>query len=320
MTRKDDIVGYIFDTLEPREEHRVEERAARDATLAAAIEEMRRVTVPLAEDDPIEPPLGLAGRAIEALRRRRPGTQESRPWSGGQASVRPLDVIVAATLFGIAGILVLPAIVRLRGEQSRIVCADRLRNLGMALALYAEQEGGHLPYVAPYGPMSNAGIFALHLRERDLLPDHRQLVCPSANNAVALVPPVDEYLREQEDPLTGAYLRRQMAGSYGYLLGYRDGATHRGFRPSDSPGRATLPILSDRPPRADEWTFTSSPNHANSGQNVLFADGHVRWLTDPLLAKDNLFRDAKGRVGAGLTADDIVIGASETTPYPPVEL
>lgn len=317
--KRDDIPGYVFDALDPDEQRRLEERLEKDPELARQVEAMWRIAAPLAADDCIEPPQGLAERTLLAISTagERVQPQVARDWSTTRGAVRPLDFIVAATLFGLAATLAIPAIMRLRGDQDRIVCADHLRTMGIALAMYAEQEGGQLPYVAPEGPLNNAGVFAVLLQARDLLPDRKQLVCPSGNSAVVLVPEVKEYLSQSHDSLDLDHLRRHMAGSFGYLLGYQEGEAYRGFTTRDDDSR---PVMADRPPRPDEGSYENSPNHENRGQNVLFAGGHVRWLPQPVLAHDNLVRNANGVVGAGLSPDDSVIGVSEATPYSNVEL
>lgn len=310
--KREDIPGYVFDALEPDEQRMIEERLELDPELARKVEALWKVVAPLAEDDCIEPPPGLARRTFVRIAQTPEISTPSvmREWGTPRNTVRPLDFIVAATLFGLVSILAVPAIVRLRGDQDRMVCAEHLRSMGIALAMYAEAEGGYLPYVAPEGPLNNAGTFAMLLSARGLLPDQRTLVCPSANNAVVTVPDVGEYLSQNMHSLDLDHVRRHMSGSFGYLLGYHEGNVYRGYTSRDDTG----PVIADRPPRADERNFVSSPNHQDRGQNVLFAGGNVRWLPQPVLANDDLFHNRNGRVAAGLTEQDTVIGVSEATP------
>ena len=64
---------------------------------------------------------------------------------------------------------------------------------------------------------------------------------------------------------------------YAYSLGYHDEDGYHG--PGDAPQTAMsqLPLISDRPPA--EGILKNSINHGGGGQNVLFSDGHVRFLT-----------------------------------------
>lgn len=310
--KRDDIPGYVFDALDPEEQRQIEERSELDPELARKIDELWKVVSPLAADDRIEPPSGLASRtfAFVSASTEPSVTYVARDWATPKNTVRPLDFIVAATLFGLVSILAIPAIVRLRGDQDRIMCADHLRTIGIALAMYAEVDGGYLPYVPPEGPLNNAGAFAVMLNTRELLPDRQTLVCPSANSAVVTVPSVDTFVETDLENLDLEHVRRHMAGSFGYVLGYFDGNVYRGYTARDD----KAPVVADRPPRPEEAGLLNSPNHQDRGQNVLFAGGNVRWLPEPVLANDDLFHNRNGQIAAGLSPDDVVIGVSEATP------
>ncbi|MGL4461685.1 MAG: hypothetical protein ACRC1K_05980, partial [Planctomycetia bacterium] len=110
-----------------------------------------------------------------------------------------------------------------------------------------------------------------------------------------------------------------LAGSYGYVLGYRDAQGHKGAT-RDQP---LQPLAADRPPRFGEHGLedvdlseANSPNHQLAGQNVLYVDGSVRWLSGRTVRGDDLFTNANRVVGAGVGAGDAVIGVSEAVPYP----
>jgi hypothetical protein len=313
---KEDILGYLLDALEPHEQDAIEKRIEQDPAFREEVEASRRLTFPLARDDHIEPPPGLAARTL-AFTRTTIFAAAANDWAEARSRMRPIDFAVAAGILCVAAMLVFPAIATIRGDQARVLCAEQLRNLGVALAMYAEQESDRFPYVDATGPMNNAGIFAVLLKSRELITDGRALVCPSANSAVALIPEVSEYLEERMDPSRVANLRRNMAGSYGYVLGYQQDGTHRGFTFRND----SRPVMSDRPPRLEELLhFMNSPNHQDRGQNVLYADGNVRWLPSRIFGRDDLFLNQKCEVGAGIGLSDIVIGVSESTPYPHIEL
>jgi hypothetical protein len=310
----EDLLGYLFDALDVADQERIEQELERDELARARLDELRRVTLLLAEDDHIHPPLGLAASTLSLVQRAEMAAERPE-WSEPRFRLRALDFAVVASILCIAAVLVFPAIATLRGDQSRLVCADRLRQIGVAIAAYADQESGQLPYVAASGPMSNAGSFTVALKARDLIPTLATLLCPSANNGVVLVPEREEVLSAEVDPDRDQIrrLRAHMGGSYGYQLGYDEGGAYHGR----TVGKGQLAIVSDRPPRPDEMIqSTNSPNHHFQGQNVLFADGAVRWLPNPFMGRDNLFLNDSGTVAAGLCASDIVIGVSEATPHP----
>ena len=63
-------------------------------------------------------------------------------------------------------------------------------------------------------------------------------------------------------------------------------------------------------------THQSSRNHGRCGQNVLFEDLHVQFLTTCKAkgCNDHIFTNDDGRAFAGLHAFDAVIGASNDCP------
>lgn len=323
---KDDLIGYLLDALEPSEQDRIERRIDEEPRAREELERLRAAIVPLAWDDAIEPPAGLAARTLSAIETVA-GATAAAPGAGlpppvrdvasGPNRFRAIDVITAGGVIAAALVLILPAISNLRVDQDRIVCAERLRSLGVALAMYADVERGRLPFVSPAGPMNNAGIFSVMLKARDLLPTARSLVCPSANNLVVSVPSVEQYLGGQSNPHVNDRYRRLMAGSYSYPVGYQEDGRHEGVLRGDG----YLPVLADRPARPGEATALlkgNSPNHGGRGQNVLYADGRVRWLPTPMAGKDNIFLNDACMVGAGNGPGDAVLGVSEATPYPTI--
>ena len=74
-----------------------------------------------------------------------------------------------------------------------------------------------------------------------------------------------------------------------------------------------FPLMSDRPP-GDQGPGNSR-NHGGAGQNVLFQDGSVRFLTNRSLNFDgDIFRNKAGNIEAGADPSDTVLGASAVTP------
>ena len=313
----EDLLGYLFDAQDASESERIERQLDDDPVARARLEELRRVNRMLAEDDNIEPPMGLAADTLNLIQRHVVASDRLavREWAEPPSKMRAVDFLVVASVLCLAAVLVFPAIATLRGDQARLACADGLRALGIAMNMYANTERGELPYVAPNGPLGNAGAFAVALRERELIPTTRRLICPGSNTGVVLVPTFGELQKSMEDPERFATLKRYMGGSYGYLMGYDRYGIYYGRRVQNEP--ENLPILSDRPPRIEEALGSpNSPNHGQMGQNVLFADGGVRWLPSPFWRQENFYLNDSGTVAAGKSPNDIVIGVSEAVPYP----
>lgn len=310
----EDILGYLLDALEPEQQERIEARIADDPQFRAEVERMRRLLLPLAADDHIAPPPNLADRTIASMREVVLSGRgaEWAPWS----RLGVLDVLVAASVVAVMVGLMIPAVATVRGMHSRLLCAEQLRSIGIALAMYTDQDGRCFPFVAESGPLNHAGSFALMLKQRELVPGVETFRCPAAESTLVILPEPGGYLGREPDPAEQQEARRYMSGSYGYVLGYQEDGRHRGYRS----GVDAQPLVSDRPPRLAESIGPNSPNHAGAGQNVLFAGGNVRWMTTRMFARDDLFHNAAQSVGAGLGLRDTVIGVSEATPYPAVDL
>jgi prepilin-type processing-associated H-X9-DG protein len=103
----------------------------------------------------------------------------------------------------------------------------------------------------------------------------------------------------------------EMSGSYAYTLGYWQGTFLCGLR-RDRDG--LLPLMADRPSE----TGGNSLNHGG-GQNILFVDGHVCWRTSTHVGPggDDIFRNQRNQLFAGVDFTDVVLGPSSACPLPP---
>jgi hypothetical protein len=101
-------------------------------------------------------------------------------------------------------------------------------------------------------------------------------------------------------------MRRFVGGSYGFTLGHmHDGAYSR----TRTKGRSTFAVASDAPTL--HLAGHRSSHHGGRGQNVLFDDGHVEFITSVRTAfVDHLFLNHQGFVGPGFHENDAVIVAS----------
>lgn len=308
-----DLVGYLMNALSDEERRAVEAELERDPDLRADLARWRKMLVaPLDSDFDIEPPLGMANRTLERVAESRASLSVTTGTASGP-TVRLVDVAVAVGILLVASFLLLPGISSLRGDQGRLQCANQMRQVSVAINTYKTLENNALPAPTESPPLNHAGVFAMLLHAKELLPEARILVCPTSDSAIVLVPKLADYLAEPAGSIAQQLQKRHMAGSYGYNLGYWEGAEFRGLKDVDG---GTV-LLADRPPRLEDGERPgNSPNHGRHGQNVLFADGHVSWLRDHHLGEDDLFTSQSGRVEAGIDRDDICIGVSEAYAWP----
>ena len=222
---------------------------------------------------------------------------------------------MAAGIFLAVAMLLFPALLHSRYDSHIAACQYQLQELSRSLLSYSDKNAGYFPMIPASGNRSVAGIYAPVLVHEGYLANSRSLVCPSSRLAHCAdrwrVPTWGELDQAQARALR--VLQRHLGGSYGYTLGYLDNGC---YRPVRNAGRPYYALLSDAP--SLHLPGRQSDNHGGRGQNVLFEDGHVVFLTECVetLGGDALFLNRPGYVEAGVDRQDSVIGDSQATPFP----
>jgi len=242
------------------------------------------------------------------------GFSSDRSLAGGESRTWVVaDFVVAAGVCLAAACLFFPAVVNSRYTAQMIGCQNNQRELAQSLIDYSMQNNGYFPQIPADGNTAAAGLYAVALAEKGMMPDERQLLCPAKGNQaiVVRIPRMKDLLDARGPQLVSFH--RTMGGDYAYNLGYLNNGRLQGVR---NQGRSHMALLADAP--IDNLRNVSLTNHL-SGQNVVFEDGHVKFLTSrqrPGTRQDDLFLNAKGQEGAGLHAEDVVLGGSAISPLP----
>jgi hypothetical protein len=307
---RNQLIGYLVDALEPDEHKLVEAQLSRDPQLRSDLELLARSLQPLVVDrEHFDPPAGLAHRTCEFVASQTrvilaPAPSQSR-WSMA-------DMAVAAGIFLAATMLFFPAVNQSRFAARLLGCQNNLREIGTALTNYSDRHARFFPNIPPQGRLSAAGIYAIKLVEGGYLANPQVIVCPSSPLADKLV---EFYVPTSNELQTvpGARLirlHRQMGGSYGYNIGY---VSNGRYQPTKNLRRQTFAIMADAPTAEPPYR---SLNHGDYGQNVLFEDLHVQYLTTCKAqgCKDDIFVNDNGEVAAGTHLHDAVLGASHAKP------
>lgn len=232
------------------------------------------------------PQSDLVERTLSRIR-----SEQTTPAVAGRISGRAFrwnDLAAIAAMVVIAASMILPTMSASRDASMREICAAGLMASSRGFASYAFSNDDRLPmanegrpgfvwwHVGDAPRSNSANLFALARSGHSTLHD---LACPT--NAMA--PQV----------MTGAMgrdWRRHEEVSYSYRIMFAS------QRPTLSDERFV--VLTDRSPVVSRALagvpinpLENSPNHARTGQNVLFNDGVVDWRTSPVLAEkgDNLW-------------------------------
>ncbi len=217
-----------------------------------------------------------------------------------------------------------------RGYIHRPTCRTNLYGIGIGLQIYANENNNYFP-IAPHAPATQdsvgrvtyaPGIIGTH-RGREDVPDAGQTSeedteMSATRNLWMLVRHGSLSPRGFICPLSGDKenddgipqhlwdFRNYSEISYGYQVPYGKYGQPATMRAHDMPlaadkGPFGAALEAGKPhpginmPNSNaspgEWTPWNSPNHGGEGQNVLYADGSVRFETTPIVGvkKDNIY-------------------------------
>jgi hypothetical protein len=319
---REHLLGYLLGALERTEHEQVAAELKANPALAA---EMRHLEECLGrvglDEEPahFDPPGGLAARTCRVVAERRERVVIARQnWTAApvesQRSMTWVNLLTVASVLIAGAALFFPALNHSLEQAERAACQNNLRQIGLALHEYSEREPSRsFPRVETVGNRGVAGIYAPILASKQLILDTATFLCPSMSSqrrqAKLHIPTPEEI-----DAANGAALRelhQTIGGDYGYNMGYWQG--DQLMAPCNN-GRCDYALMSDAP--SDLLPGRQSANHNGRGQNVLYEDGHIKFISkfpSPQLP-DDPFYNLQRRVAAGLNASDHVVGASSDQP------
>jgi hypothetical protein len=330
---REDLLGYLLNALDDAERERIEAALRTDPELQRRLEELHEQLQMLAEEEE-NPPPGLAERTCDRVAdyaerqsrlATRPCTDRTQPVRLSDRASRELssghstslaDVVVGAGIFLAASFLFFPAIANSRYRSEIAACQFNLQRLGCALTEFSEVQAGLFPQVPTEGKRAAAGLFAPQLVHGEYLTEPAILICPGSRLAWErtdwYVPTLEELDAAEGRQL--ARMRRRMGGSYGYTLGYVSEGKYRSHRNEHRPYFA---LMADAP--SYHLPGHQSSNHEGRGQNVLFEDMHIEFVSSAVagLLGDLLFLNRLGYTEAGVDKSDAVIVPSEFAPLSP---
>ncbi len=314
----DESLDYLLGNLEAHERGVFEHRLQTDPLLSERLDQLGASLNRLLDDGLThDPPEGLATRTVAFVAQEK-GRKIHRPFhdhSTGRLPYRWADVAVAASIFFVGVLTILPLLQYARDRRNHAACAFNLGQIGQKLTQYASLNSSY-PYSPDARPDDPAGTFAVVLHDAGLLPDLAVLDCPyngACEHPVAQLPRYEDFKGiRNSDP--ERYRRLTGLSDYAYHVGYRHPTGEIG--PLESRHAGVIPLIADKPDHDDHEAVKpgNSPNHGRRGQNVLFSDGAVKWLKTRFVSPQDpdIFLNNDNLAQPGTHAQDSVLLSSDT--------
>lgn len=220
-----------------------------------------------------------------------------------------VEVLVAFGLIAVLAVVLLPSLARSRESAHRSSCMNNLKQLGLVMKMYANENRGYFP---PLSPIANNWMMDAYAVYPEYLTDPNVLVCPTSplaggspftlkHNAEHPGAHVGDFHPDCVSSLFYIYTGylivcdEQAAAVFDAYYTMPAAALNRDLdvevpvwadsdRITGNPGQNGIPVMWDRVP-LNEVEFS----HVPSGCNVLHMDGHVEFVRYSYYNNSNFF-------------------------------
>ena len=180
-----------------------------------------------------------------------------------------IELLVALAVIAILAALLLPATVRVSSKAKRSACTSNLRQVAIAIRLYAEDHGDVLPVLPQPNPYPN-GIGCFY---KEIVKGHAGLTGPASPEEKLFICPSDRQLARDANHAFTSYTFNgfERIGPY-YVT--REG----GYRLSGAANPSRTVLVGEYTAFfGNSWHARQARNHNNAMNVLAFADGHTAY-------------------------------------------
>jgi type II secretory pathway pseudopilin PulG len=180
-----------------------------------------------------------------------------------------LELLVVFAVIAILAALLLPATLKVNSHAKRTACTSNLRQVGLAIRLYAEDHGDVLPMLPQPNPYPN-GIGCFY---KQIVKGNVGLTGPASPEEKLFICPSDRQLSTEADHAFTSYTFNgfERVGPY-YIT--REG----GYRLSGPPDPSRVVLVGEYTAFfGNSWHARKATNHNNAMNVLAFADGHTAY-------------------------------------------